>query len=180
MSRLKDKYQQEVVSELMKRHKYDNDMQVPRLEKMVLSIGMGEAIQNAKAMEAAEGDLTAIAGQHPVVTRAKRSIAAFKLRTGMPVGLMVTLRGERMYQFFDKLTSAVLPRRREFQGVPRDCFDGRGNYTLGLREQIIFPEVDYDKVDKVRGIGITVVTTAKTDEEAESLLELMGMPFVKN
>jgi len=180
MSRLKDKYQQEVVSELMKRHKYDNVMQVPRLEKMVLSIGMGEAIQNAKAMEAAEGDLTAIAGQHPVVTRAKRSIAAFKLRTGMPVGLMVTLRGERMYQFFDKLTSAVLPRRREFQGVPRDCFDGRGNYTLGLREQIIFPEVDYDKVDKVRGIGITVVTTAKTDEEAESLLELMGMPFVKN
>jgi large subunit ribosomal protein L5 len=180
MSRLKDKYRQEIVSELMKRHNYDNVMQVPRLEKMVLSIGMGEALQNAKAMEAAEGDLTAIAGQHPVTTRAKRSIAAFKLRTGMPVGLMVTLRGERMYQFFDKLTSAVLPRRREFQGVPRDCFDGRGNYTLGLREQIIFPEVDYDKVDKVRGIGITVVTTAQTDAEAESLLELLGMPFVKN
>lgn len=179
MSRLKDKYRKEIISELMKRHSYANIMQVPRLEKMVLSIGMGEALQNAKAMEAAESDLGAIAGQHPVITRAKRSIAAFKLRTGMPIGVMVTLRGERMYQFFDKLTSAVLPRRREFQGVPRSCFDGRGNYTLGLREQIIFPEIDYDKVDKVRGIGITVVTTATTDKEAESLLELLGMPFVK-
>ena len=180
MVRLKERYKEEVVPELLKRFSYKNVMQVPRLEKVVVSIGMGEAIQNAKAMEAAEGDLVAIAGQHPVITRAKKSIAAFKLRTGMPIGLMVTLRGERMYQFFDKLTNAVLPRHREFQGVPRNCFDGRGNYTLGLKDQILFPEVDYDKIDKARGLGITIVTSAKTDEEGRGLLELLGMPFTRD
>ena len=154
-------------------------MQIPRLEKLVLNIGLGEAIQNAKALEAAESDLVAISGQHPVITRAKKSIAAFKLRTGMPIGLKVTLRGERMYEFFDKLVNAVLSRRREFQGVSMNAFDGRGNYTLGLNEQIIFPEVDYDKVDKIRGLEISVVTTAKTDEEGRHLLELLGMPFSK-
>jgi len=155
-------------------------MQIPRLEKMVLNIGLGEAIQNAKAMEAAESDLVAISGQHPVITRAKKSIAAFKLRTGMPIGLKVTLRGERMYEFFDKLVNAVLSRRREFQGVSQNSFDGRGNYTLGINEQIVFPEVDYDKVDKIRGLEISVVTTAKTDEEGRHLLELLGMPFSKD
>jgi large subunit ribosomal protein L5 len=155
-------------------------MQIPRLEKLVLNIGLGEAIQNAKALEAAESDLVAISGQHPVITRAKKSIAAFKLRTGMPIGLKVTLRGERMYEFFDKLVNAVLSRRREFQGVSQNAFDGRGNYTLGLNEQIVFPEVDYDKVDKIRGLEISVVTTAKTDEEGRHLLELLGMPFSKD
>jgi large subunit ribosomal protein L5 len=155
-------------------------MQIPRLEKLVLNIGLGEAIQNAKALEAAESDLVAISGQHPVITRAKKSIAAFKLRTGMPIGLKVTLRGERMYEFFDKLVNAVLSRRREFQGVSQNAFDGRGNYTLGLNEQIVFPEVDYDKVDKIRGLEISVVTTAKTDEEGRHLLESLGMPFSKD
>jgi large subunit ribosomal protein L5 len=152
---------------------------VPRLEKLVLGIGLGEAIQNAKALEAAEGDLAAISGQHPVVTRAKKSIASFRLRTGMPIGLKVTLRGARMYDFLDKLLNAVLPRQREFQGVSRDAFDGRGNYTLGLREQIGFPEVDYDKIDKTRGLEVSIITTAKTDEEGRHLLELLGMPFAK-
>ena len=155
-------------------------MQVPRLEKLVLNIGLGEAIQNAKALEAAESDLMAISGQHPVITRAKKSIASFKLRTGMPIGLKVTLRGERMYDFFDKLVNAVLPRTREFQGASQSSFDGRGNYTLGLKEQIIFPEVDYDKIDKVRGLEVSVITTAKTDEEGRHLLELLGMPFAKD
>ena len=180
MVRLKERYKEEVVPELLKRFSYGNVMQVPRLEKVVVSIGMGEAIQNAKAMEAAEGDLVAIAGQHPVITRAKKSIAAFKLREGMPIGMMVTLRGERMYQFVDKLVNAVLPRIREFQGVPRNCFDGRGNYTLGLKEQIMFPEVDYDKIDKTRGLGVTIVTSAQTDEEGRGLLELLGLPFAKD
>lgn len=180
MTRLKEKYQKEVIPGLMKQYGYGNVMQIPRLEKVVLNIGLGEAIQNAKAMEAAESDLTAISGQHPVITRAKKSIAAFKLRTGMPIGLKVTLRGKRMYDFFDKLVNAVLSRQREFQGVSRSAFDGRGNYTLGLKEQIIFPEVDYDKVDKIRGLGIAVVTTAKTDEEGRHLLELLGMPFSKD
>jgi len=179
MSRLKDKYRKEVIPGLMKHYGYRNVMQVPRLEKLVLGIGLGEAIQNAKALEAAESDLAAISGQHPVVTRAKKSIASFRLRTGMPIGLKVTLRGARMYDFLDKLLNAVLPRQREFQGVPRDAFDGRGNYTLGLREQIIFPEVDYDKIDKARGLEVSIVTTAKTDEEGRQLLELLGMPFVK-
>lgn len=180
MSRLKEKYQKEVIPALMKRNRYQNVMEVPRLSKVVLSIGLGEAVQNPKALEAAERDLTAISGQHPIITRAKKSIAAFRLRAGMPIGLKVTLRGERMYHFLDKLINAVLPRIREFQGVPRDSFDGRGNYTLGIKEQIIFPEVDYDNIDKVRGLEVTIVTTANTDEEGRHLLELLGMPFSKD
>jgi large subunit ribosomal protein L5 len=179
MSRLKEKYRKEVIPGLMKHYGYRNPMQVPRLEKMVLSIGLGEAIQNAKALEAAEGDLATISGQHPVITRAKKSVASFRLRAGMPIGLKVTLRGVRMYDFFDKLVNAVLPRQREFQGVSRHSFDGWGNYTLGLREQIIFPEVDYDKIDRVRGLEVSIITTAKTDEEAGHLLELLGMPFTR-
>jgi large subunit ribosomal protein L5 len=159
---------------------YQNVMQVPRLEKVVLNIGVGEAIQNAKALEAAEGDLVAIAGQHPVITRAKKSIAAFRLRTGMPIGMMVTLRGGRMYDFLEKLVNAVLPRMHDFQGVSTDSFDGRGNYTLGLKEQIVFPEIDYDKIDKARGMEITIVTTAKTDEDGRNLLDQLGMPFAKD
>ena len=180
MSRLKERYKKEVIPNLMKLYQYKNTMQVPHLDKLVLSIGLGEAIQNAKALEAAESDLAAISGQHPVTTRAKRSIASFKLRTGMPIGLKVTLRGERMYDFFDKLVNAVLPRIREFQGVPRNSFDGRGNYSLGLKEQIVFPEIDYDKIDKVRGLEVSITTTARTDEEGRHLLELLGMPFVKD
>jgi len=180
MSRLRERYRKEVIPALMKLYGYENIMETPRLEKLVLNIGLGEAIQNAKALEAAESDLVAISGQHPVITRSKKSIAAFKLRTGMPIGLKVTLRGVRMYDFFDKLMNAVLPRMREFQGVPGGAFDGRGNYTLGLREQIIFPEVDYDKIDKVRGLEVSVITTAKTDEEGRHLLELLGMPFSKD
>jgi len=153
-------------------------MEVPKVEKIVLNIGLGEAIQNAKALETAETDLVAISGQHPVITRAKKSIAAFKLRTGMPIGMTVTLRGKRMYNFLDKLVNVVLPRVREFQGVSRTAFDGRGNYTLGLKEQTVFPEIEYDKVDKLRGLAITVATTAKTDDEGRHLLELLGMPFV--
>jgi large subunit ribosomal protein L5 len=152
-------------------------MRVPRLEKVVLNIGVGEATQNARALEAAERDLAAIAGQHPVTTRAKKSIAAFKLRTGMPIGLKVTLRGERMYDFFDKLVNAVLCRAREFQGVSRDSFDGRGNYTLGLKEQTVFSEIDYDKIDRARGLEVSIITTARTDEEGRHLLELLGVPF---
>ena len=164
----------------MERHGYCNVMQVPRLEKIVLNIGLGEAIQNAKALESAETDLVAISGQHPVTTRAKKSIAAFKLRTGMPIGLTVTLRGERMYDFLDKLVNAVLPRSQDFQGIPPDAFDGRGNYTLGFKEQIYFPEIDYDKIDKVRGLGVTIVTTAEKDEDGRHLLDLLGMPFTKD
>jgi large subunit ribosomal protein L5 len=178
MSRLKDKYREEVTPAMMEQGGYKNIMEVPRLEKVVLNIGVGEAIQNAKALEAAETDLAAISGQHPVTTRAKKSIAAFRLREGMPIGLMVTLRGERMYNFYDKMVNAVLTRVREFQGVSRDSFDGRGNYTLAFREQIVFPEIDYDKVDKVRGLEVSIVTTAKTDEEGRQLLGLLGMPFV--
>jgi len=180
MSRLRESYRNEVIPKLMKLYGYKNIMQVPRLSKVVLNIGLGEAIHNAKALEAAEGDLTAISGQHPVTTRAKKSIASFKLRTGMPIGLKVTLRGERMYDFFDKLVNAVLPRIREFQGVPQDSFDGWGNYTLGIKEQIIFPEVDYDKIDKVRGLEVSIITTANTDEEGRHLLESLGMPFTRD
>ncbi len=180
MSRLKETYRKEVIPALMERHQYKNVMQVPRLEKVVLNIGVGEAIQNAKALEAAEGDLAAISGQHPVTTRAKKSIAAFRLREGMPIGLKVTLRGERMYNFFDRLVNAVLCRIRDFQGVPRNSFDGRGNYTRGFKEQTIFPEIEYDKIDKVRGLEVSVITTAKTDEEGEHLLELLGMPFTRD
>ena len=180
MSRLKERYGKEITPNLMELCGYKNIMQVPRLEKMVLNIGVGEAIQNAKALEAAERDLMAISGQHPVITRAKKSIASFRLRAGMPIGLKVTLRGEHMYDFFDKLVNAVLPRMREFQGVPPDSFDGRGNYTLGLKEQIIFPEIDYEKIDKLRGLEVSIITTAKTDEEGRHLLGLLGMPFIKN
>ncbi|MBI4304037.1 MAG: 50S ribosomal protein L5 [Chloroflexi bacterium] len=179
MSRLKDTYRKEIVPALMERQGYKNVMQVPRVEKVVLNIGLGEAITNAKALEAAEKDLVSITGQHPITTRSRRSIAAFRLRTGMPIGLKVTLRGERMYYFLDKLMSIVLSRVRDFQGIPREAFDGRGNYTLGLKEQTLFPEIEYEKVDKLRGMEISIVTTAKTDEEARHLLELMGMPFAK-
>jgi large subunit ribosomal protein L5 len=177
MSRLKERYEKEVVPELMSKFGYKNVMQVPRLNKIVLNIGLGEAIQNPKALEGAEKDLVAISGQHPVMTRAKKSIAAFKLRAGMPIGMMVTLRGKRMYDFFDKLISVVLARIRDFQGVSREAFDGKGNYTLGVREQVVFPEIDYDKVDKLRGFEIIIVTTAKSNEEGRSLLESLGMPF---
>ncbi len=180
MSRLKEKYRKEVTPTLKERYGYKNIMQVPRLEKVVLSIGVGEAIQNAKALEAAERDLSDISGQHPVTTRAKKSIAAFRLRAGMPIGLKVTLRGERMYDFFDKLVNTVLCRVREFQGVSRNSFDGRGNYTLAFKEQTVFPEIDYDKIDKARGLEVSIVTTAKTDEEGRHLLELLGMPFTKD
>jgi large subunit ribosomal protein L5 len=177
VSRLKEKYRNEVTHALVERVGYKNVMQVPRVEKVVLNIGVGEAIQNAKALEAAEADLATITGQHPITTRAKKSIAAFRLRTGMPVGLKVTLRGERMWDFLDKLLNAVLCRIREFQGLPRSSFDGRGNYTLAFREQTVFPEIEYDKVDKLRGLEVSIVTTARTDEEGRNLLELLGMPF---
>ena len=180
MSRLKERYRKEVTPKLMELHGYKNIMQVPRLEKIVLNIGLGEAIGNAKALEAAEKDLVTISGQKPVITRAKKSIAAFKLRAGMPIGLKITLRGERMYDFFDKLINAVLPRVREFQGVPRNSFDGWGNYTLGLKEQIVFPEVDYDSIDKIRGLEVSIITTAKTDDEGRHLLEALGMPFTRD
>ena len=180
MAQLKEKYREEITPKLMELGGYSNVMEVPRLEKVVLGIGLGEAIQNAKALEAAEKDLPAISGQRPVVTQAKRSIAAFKLRTGMPIGLKVTLRRERMYDFVDKLVNIVLPRIREFRGVSSSSFDGRGNYTLGFKEQTVFPEIDYDKIDKVRGLEVSIVTTAKTDEEGRQLLELLGMPFSKD
>lgn len=178
-SRLKEKYQKEVVPTLQKEFDYNNLMQVPSVHKVVVNIGMGEAIQNAKAMDAAISDLAAITGQRPVITRAKRSVAAFKLREGMQIGCMVTLRGDRMFYFLDKLINVALPRLRDFQGVSPEAFDGRGNYTLGLREQLVFPEIDYDKVDKVRGMEVSIVTTARTDEEGRRLLKLMGMPFKK-
>ena len=177
MARLRDMYRNEVVPAMMREQGYKNPMEVPRLEKIVLNVSLGEAIQNQKALEATTNDLTLITGQRPVVTRAKRPIAAFKLRAGMAIGVMVTLRGERMWEFFDRLVNAALPRVRDFQGVPRKAFDGRGNYTLGIKEQIIFPEIDYDKVDKIRGMQVSVITTARTDEEARSLLEHMGVPF---
>ncbi len=176
-SRLEERYLTEIAPQLKTRLGYDNVMQLPELKKIVISIGLGEAIQEAKALEAAEKDLATISGQHPVTTRARKSISAFKLRAGVPIGLMVTLRGKRMYDFFDKLVNVVLPRFRDFRGVSRDSFDGRGSYSLGIKEQIVFPEIDYDKVDKIRGLEVTIVTTAKNDDEARTLLELMGMPF---
>jgi large subunit ribosomal protein L5 len=177
VSRMREHYTESVVPALVKDFEYQNPMQVPRLHKVTLNIGIGEAIANAKALDAAVADLTIIAGQKPIVTRAKKSIAAFRLRTGMPVGVTVTLRGERMWDFMDRLINAALPRLRDFRGVSTRSFDGRGNYTLGLREQLLFPEIDYDKIDKVRGLEVTVVTSARTDEEARRLLELLGMPF---
>jgi large subunit ribosomal protein L5 len=176
-SRLYDFYRQECVPRMMQEFRYKSPMQVPKLEKIVVNMGLGEAIQNIKLLESASGELAAITGQKPVVTRAKRSIAAFKLREGMPIGCMVTLRTSRMYEFFDKLVNVVLPRVRDFRGLSDKSFDGRGNYTLGIKEQIIFPEIDYDKIDKVKGMNITIVTTAPTDEESRHLLTLMGMPF---
>ncbi|AIS53179.1 50S ribosomal protein L5 [Thermoanaerobacter kivui] len=179
MSRLREKYEKEVVPALMERFGYKNIMQVPKMEKIVINIGVGEAKENPKALEAAVNDLTLIAGQKPVITRAKKSIANFKIRQGMPIGVKVTLRGERMYEFMDKLFNIALPRVRDFKGVSPKSFDGRGNYALGIKEQLIFPEIDYDKIDKIRGMDIIFVTTAKTDEEAKGLLELLGMPFAK-
>jgi large subunit ribosomal protein L5 len=177
--RLLERYRNEAVPAMEKEFGYDNIMQVPKIEKIVLNIGMGEALQNAKSLDAAAGDMQAIAGQKPVFTKAKKSIAAFKLREGNTIGVTVTLRSERMWSFLDRLISIALPRMRDFRGISPDSFDGRGNYSLGLREQLIFPEIQYDKIDKVRGMAVTVVTTAKTDEEGRKLLELMGMPFRK-
>ena len=176
---LKERYQTEVVPALMEEFAYRNVMQVPRIEKIVVNIGLGEATKNAQAIDAAEKDLTAITGQHPVVTRARKSISSFKVRKGMPVGIMVTLRGKRMYDFLDKLLNVTLPRIRDFQGTPANSFDGRGNYTIGFREQIIFPEIEYDKVDRVRGLEVSIITTARSDDEGKKLLELLGMPFAK-
>jgi large subunit ribosomal protein L5 len=177
--RLLEYYRSECVPKMMQEFRYQSPMQVPRLEKVVVNLGLGEAIQNIKLLESAASELAAITGQKAVVTRAKKSIAAFKLREGMPIGCMVTLRRHRMYDFFDKLVNVVLPRVRDFRGVSERAFDGRGNYTLGIREQIIFPEIDYDKIDKVKGMNITIVTTAPTDEEGKFLLNLMGLPFRK-
>nr|WP_027718584.1 50S ribosomal protein L5 [Desulfovirgula thermocuniculi] len=175
--RLKEKYQKEVVKAMMEKFGYKNVMEVPRLEKVVINMGVGEATQNPKAIEAAANDLALIAGQKPVITKARKSIAAFRVRKGMSIGCKVTLRGDRMYEFCDKLFNVALPRVRDFRGVSPHSFDGRGNYSLGIREQLIFPEIDYDKIDKVRGMDIIFVTTAKTDEEARELLRLLGMPF---
>ncbi|MEA3441892.1 MAG: 50S ribosomal protein L5 [Chloroflexota bacterium] len=176
-SRLKEKYFKEIVPELKERLGYTNVMQLPRLEKVVINIGLGEATQNPKALEAAESDLTMICGQHPVITKAKKSIASFKVRSGMPIGMMATLRGKKMYDFLDKLINIVLPRFRDFRGLSKNSFDNQGNYNIGIKEQIVFPEVDYDKIDKLRGLQVTIVTTAKNRDEAKSLLELMGMPL---
>lgn len=177
MSRIKERYQKDVLPALMSEFGYKSVMEAPRLQKIVINIGLGEATQNPRALEAAEKDIATITGQHPVITRAKRSVSGFKVRKGMPIGMMVTLRGNRMYDFFDKLVNATLPRIRDFQGTPRNSFDGRGNYSLGLREQIIFPEIEYDKVDKIRGLEVSIITTARTDDEGRRLLELLGMPF---
>ncbi|MBO9313287.1 MAG: 50S ribosomal protein L5 [Chloroflexus sp.] len=175
--RLREKYQKEVVPALMEEFKFKSIMQVPRLVKIVVNVGVGEAVQNAKAIEAAVNDVATITGQKPVVTRAKKSVASFKLRAGMPIGVMVTLRGDRMYDFLDRLCSLALPRIRDFRGVSRSSFDGRGNYSLGLREQIVFPDIDYDKIDKIRGLEVAIVTSAPNDEQAYSLLKRLGMPF---
>jgi large subunit ribosomal protein L5 len=177
MNSLRHKYSEEVVPGLQKEFNYANPMQVPRVQKVVINIGLGEALKNAKALDAAVADLTSISGQKPIVTRAKRSIAQFRLRTGNAIGAKVTLRGERMWDFLERLTTLALPRLRDFHGVPAKSFDGRGNYSLGLREQLAFPEIDYDKVDRLRGLEVSIVTTAKTDEESKRLLELLGMPF---
>lgn len=177
LPRLKEKYLSEVRPALMKKFGYKNPMQVPKVDKVVINMGVGDATQNSKLLDAAVNDLTVIAGQRPVITRARRSIAAFKVRAGVPIGCKVTIRGDRMYEFLDRLINVALPRVRDFRGVSADSFDGRGNYNLGLREQLIFPEIDYDKVEKVRGMDICVTTTAKSDEEARELLKLLGVPF---
>lgn len=179
MNRLKEKYVKEITPALVSKFEYKSVMQVPKIEKIVINMGVGDAVQNAKAIDTAVEELMFIAGQKPVVTRAKKSIAGFRLREGMPIGAKVTLRGERMYDFLDKLISVSLPRVRDFRGISKKSFDGRGNYTLGIKEQLIFPEIDYDKVTKVRGMDIVIVTTANTDEEARELLTQVGMPFQK-
>ena len=176
---MQTRYKAEILPQMMQEFSYANVMQAPRLLKVTLNIGLGEAVQNGKALETASDDIAAITGQHPVITRAKKSISNFKLREGMPIGVMVTLRGDRMWEFMDRLLNASLPRIRDFNGVSPNSFDGRGNYSLGLREQVIFPEIEYDKIDKIRGMQITINTTAKSDEEAKRLLELMGMPFAR-
>lgn len=180
MNRLKERYQKELVPALMKSLNLESVMQVPRLEKVVINIGMGEAMDNSKAMDAAVSDVTQITGQKPIITKARKSIANFKLREGRAIGVKVTLRGERMWAFVDRLVNIVLPRVRDFRGVSADAFDGRGNYTLGLREQLIFPEIEYDKIDKIRGMEITIVTTSTTDDQAAMLLQMLGMPFRKD
>ena len=177
MSALKETYEKEVVPQLVDTFKYANQMQVPKLDKIVLNIGLGEAIQNIKLLESAEEELKMISGQKPVITRARKSIAAFKLREGMPIGCMVTLRRDRMYDFYSKLVNVALPRVRDFRGVSPRGMDGRGNYTLGIKEHIIFPEIDYDKIDRIKGMNITIVTTAESDDEGRELLKLLGMPF---
>lgn len=178
--RLKERYKTEILPELMREFSYANVMQAPRVEKVTLNIGLGEARENARAVDSATSDLATITGQKPMVTKAKRAIANFKIREGMNVGAAVTLRGDRMYEFLDRMLNAALPRIRDFHGVPTKAFDGRGNFSLGVREQLIFPEIDYDKVDRIRGMQVNIITTAKTDEEGRRLLELMGMPFAKD
>jgi large subunit ribosomal protein L5 len=177
--RLKERYKAEIAPELVKQFGYGNVMQVPRVDKVTVNIGLGEARENARAVESATAEVATITGQKPVVTKAKKAIANFKIRENMPIGVAVTLRGDRMYEFLDRLLNAALPRIRDFHGVPAKAFDGRGNFSLGVKEQLIFPEIDYDKVDKIRGMQINIITTARTDEEGRRLLELMGMPFSK-
>ena len=179
MARLKDKYNDEIIPALKEKFQYDNIMEVPKIVKIVVNMGLGEAIANPKALDAAVSDMTQITGQKPIVTKAKKSVAAFKVREGMSIGCKVTLRGDRMYEFCDRLVSVALPRVRDFKGISPKAFDGRGNYTLGLKEQLIFPEIEYDKIDKIRGLEVCFVTSAKTDEEAKELLSLIGMPFAK-
>ena len=180
VARLKEIYRQEVVPALIKEFGYQNAMEVPRLVKIAVNIGLGEALQNPKALDSAASDISAVTGQKPVITRAKRSIANFKVRQGNPIGLMVTVRGDRMWELLDRMVNAALPRIRDFHGVSNKGFDGRGNYSLGIREQLIFPEIEYDKVDRIRGLQLTLVTTARNDEEGKRLLQLLGMPFSRN
>ena len=177
MAKLKEVYQEKAIPALMKRFNYKNQMEVPKLEKIVVNMGLGEAIQNIKILDSAVQELSQITGQKPVITKAKKSIAQFKLRSGMPIGAMVTLRKERMFEFFNRLVNVALPRVRDFKGLSGKSFDGRGNYAMGIREQLIFPEIHYDKIDKIKGMNIVIVTTAKTDEEGKELLRLLGMPF---
>lgn len=179
MNRMREFYENEVAPSMAKQFSYTNKMSIPKVEKIVINVGLGEAKENPKAMEHACGDIAIITGQKPVVTKAKKSVAAFKLRAGMPIGCKVTMRGEKMYSFLDRLINVALPRVRDFRGISAEAFDGRGNYTLGVKEQLMFPEIDYDKIDKIRGMDIVIVTTAKTDEEARALLTLFGMPFRK-
>jgi large subunit ribosomal protein L5 len=178
--RVKQLYRDEVVPAMMREFAYENVMQVPRLEKIVVNIGLGEALQNPRALDSASQDIAIITGQKPVITRAKRSIANFKVREGNPIGLRVTVRGDRMYEFFDRMVNTALPRIRDFHGVSGSAFDGRGNFSLGIREQLVFPEIDYDKVDRIRGFQVTIITTARSDEEGKRLLQLLGMPFSRN